>query len=376
MPYNALELTNLGTRIERARYEKTSQVSPQLFREWLTEAERLASTKPKAFTDPKLFATWGSIMSNLMHAATNPAAPEDCAHLAAFLRAATRLEPGKLMTKKSSFRAVDDTSDWNDATEYPAYDGLSLVTCRFGEGSCQGMLVRVLESGAWEPSALLRELATSLDIQKAYVSNGRRGGSNQEGLAGTALGSLVLALHGAMADSAWRPSSTPGIDRQVYELFWEACPYIDWKAKPEEEARLAKLFSVALSEFPEHGLKALAFVREKTLIAEVMLDAMLPMRFEHVDTRGAIAMVTWLLDMNAGLTTPGLFPEVFAKHHPELDNLMFVHFNLYPKNRHGDDYAPIDYMVGPWEDICNKTSHDAFEGEKQGLGHLWSDDGP
>ena len=154
-------------------------------------------------------------------------------------------------------------------------------------------------------------------------------------------------------------------------------PYIDWQQNSDaEEALHATLFAATLQEFPSHGLKALEFIRQKNLIAEVMLDAVLPIRFELLDPRKSLGVVVDILTLNACLEAhqaQGLFPEMFAEYHPDFHGLLQMHFGVYPHTFHGQelpDALSMDYLVPAWVSICTKTPVEDLDKPLAGLGSL------
>ena len=385
MAYTVLELTNLGRRIEHARYDSATlptPVSADIIREWLCEARTLARTGSSSTPNNELFVVWGILLGNLMQMIDYEAKPGDSEHLAEFLHVASRLTSNALMQLKSKFRAVDDSTPDNSTPYLPVYESLSFVTSNLREPAGLAMLVQALEEKLWEPSALLVLLTQSLDAQRAYAAIPPRNSSAtlKKSLAVTALGELLQALQKTWTVSNWRPSQMPGAERTAYNYLWEMYPSIDWQSNRATEA-LAKMFSVTLAEFPEHGLLALTFVREKNRTEEVILEAILPIRFELLDSKKSIAAVARLLDFNARLDTTasmGLFPEMFAEFHPELNGLIQMHYAMYPISADGSAIVETDYLIGAWDAICKNTPQAIPDPdiEYEVLGNLGSDEGP
>ena len=379
MAYTALALTNLGRRIEHARYNSVvlpAPVSPDMIREWLCEARTLARTGGHRTPGNELFVVWGMLLGNLMQMVKDKAKPEDSEHLAQFLQVASRLTPDELLHVKSTFRAVDDPTEHDSTPRLPVYDSLSFVTSNLSSSAGQVMLVQALEENDWEPSPLLVLLTHALDAQRAYASSPRRGGIAKKNLAETAFGELLLALQKTWLVSDWRPSQMSNSERTVYRYLWDMYPYVaDWQYNSENQAEMhACILAATTAEFPEHGLQVLAFIRENNRIAEVILEAILPIRFELLDSKKSIDAVAGLFEFNArGApgSVVGLFPEMFGEYHPELNGLLQMHYALYPLTPDGTPAVmELDYLVGAWDAICKNKLPESPASEHEVLGRL------
>lgn len=377
MLYNALELANLGRLIEIARYPKDKQASPEVVREWLNKAKKLSLVDAYAPTNPALFKIWGGLLGHLMQQIQGEVSATDSEHLATFFDAAGRLEYSALMQTRQSFHDFYGPAEQQAAPICPVYESFSGVTSNLANEVGQGMLVRILEEKRWEPSALLRLLKSLKSSQETYVSNTRRSDTKAITLADTALGELLLALQKTWLVSKWRPSQTPGFDAEVYGYLWDMHPYTGWPHDKVEEEKNAKLFAATMMEFPEHGLRALAFARKTNWMAEIVLDAILPIRFELLDTKKSIAVVADLLEFNAQLDMRmrrSFFPEMFAKKHSALHGLLQLYFTMHPPGPNANRTASFDCLVEAWKSICTNTHQEVWDSEQAPLGSLLSDE--
>ena len=82
-----------------------------------------------------------------------------------------------------------------------------------------------------------------------------------------------------------------------------------------------------------------------------------------------------LLKSHAYIGAEGLFPEMFAEYHPELNGLLQMHYAVYPLAENGVSTIELDYLVGAWDAICKNTPRAILDTEHEVLGNLGSDGG-
>jgi hypothetical protein len=98
-----------------------------------------------------------------------------------------------------------------------------------------------------------------------------------------------------------------------------------------------------------------------------------------LDSNKSIVSIATLLECNPRIDSPavqGLFPEMFAEYHPELNRLLQMHFSMYPFDSQGGQTVGVAYLADAWEAICMNRSNTSLDAEHNVLIHLGRTDGP
>ena len=238
------------------------------------------------------------------------------------------------------------------SSTWPVLDGLRTILkhlCIVSSlSSATPMLESLIEQKGWEPTRLLSRLQELRSEQRQYL----QAVFGHDGIeTDTPRGWLLKVLCSATLATPWRPH-----DSDIFGDMWD-----DVHALNITSSQFTQLYTALLESMPSQVAKGLHSIRLNQRKMNDTIDSFFPLPLRKCDPHALLDSIVALMAVTrfdavaseSAIANSKYFENLFIQYHPELSDLLSIHFTLFPESSASVSNAGV--LVQAFESLRDKT---------------------